>query len=179
MDRANTTKVAATSEVESPDEEPVEITHSGARKTESLEVWHKIMGHCNKSDVLRQEKVVNGMKISSKENFQCEPCILGKQVQFIRRTPDEKAESPMQFVHTDLCGPVTLVAREGFRYALSFIDDYSGAIFIYFLKKKAEASSGMLKFLADSAPFGKVTRLRSDGGGEFISKDFSENSHRK
>jgi hypothetical protein len=94
--------------------------HSGPQKSECLEVWHRIMGHCNKDDVLKQEKVVNGMKITSKNNFNCESCILGKQVNHFNRKPDERAESPMEFVHTDLCGPISPVAREGFRYAIAY-----------------------------------------------------------
>ena len=32
----------------------------------------------------------------------------------------------------------------------------------------------MLKFLADSAPYGFVKRLRSDNGGEFVSNEFED-----
>ena len=131
--------------------------NSGPQKSACLETWHRIMGHCNKSDVLKQEKVVNGMKITSKNNFNCESCTLGKQVQHFNRKPDERAERQMEFVHTDLCGPITPVAREGFRYALAFVDDYSGATFVYFLKQKSDAAKGLLKYLADSAPYGKIT----------------------
>ena len=45
---------------------------------------------------------------------------------------------------------------------------------MYFLKRKDEAKKGMKKFLADSAPYGKVKRFRRDGGGEFIDKDFKQ-----
>ena len=161
----------AKSEIVSQNPKPQKL---GPQKSDSLYMWHRIMGHCNKDDVLRQEKVVNGMKITSKNDFSCESCIMGKQVKHFNRLPDEKAKNPMEFVHTDLCGPVTPEAREGFRYALSFIDDYSGATFVYFLKKKSEAKKGMLKFLADSAPYGKVKRLRRDGGGEFIDHEFKQ-----
>ena len=100
-------------------------TESGPQKSGSLELWHKIMGHCNQKDVIRQEKVVKGMKITGKKNIvDCEPCIRGKQVQYFNRLPDEKAKSPMEFVHTDVAGPITPTAREGFRYAISFTDEY-------------------------------------------------------
>ena len=145
-----------------------------SKRNDTLENWHKIMGHCNKEDVLRLENVVDGMKISSKSLLQCEPCILGKETQHFNREPDERATSPMEFVHTDLAGPVAPTAREGFRYVLSFIDDYSGAMFVYFLKLKSEAPKGLLKFLADSAPYGVIKKMRSDGGGEFISNEVEE-----
>ena len=173
LDTVNTVKVNPATENDKTIDNS-KPKHSGPQKSECLEVWHRIMGHCNKDDVLNQEKVVNGMKITSKNNFNCESCILGKQVNHFNRKPDERAESPMEFVHTDLCGPISPVAREGFRYAIAFVDDYSGATFVYFLKQKSDAAKAMLKFLADCAPYGKIKKLRDDSGGEFISKEFGD-----
>ena len=42
---------------------------------------------------------------------------------------DKKARGPLEFIHTDLAGPIDPEGREGFRYALSFVDDYSCTIF--------------------------------------------------
>jgi len=36
-----------------------------------------------------------------------------------------------------------------------FTDDFSGVIFVYFLRSKSDAVEATEKFLADSAPFGK------------------------
>ena len=69
------------------------------------------MGHCNKNDILKLESVVEGMKITEKLSFQCEPCILGKQTDNRNRKPDERATSRMKFVHTDLKGRMTPTAR--------------------------------------------------------------------
>ena len=75
-------------------------------------------------------------------------------------------------LYTDLSGAIDPIARDGFRYGMTFIDDYSGAIFIYFLKQKSNAVNALHKFLADAAPFGKVRRIRSDNGGEYLSEEF-------
>ena len=45
----------------------------------------------------------------------------------------------MQFVHTDLDGPITPVAKDGFKYTIDFVDDFSDAVFVYFLKEKSDA----------------------------------------
>ena len=37
-------------------------------------------------------------------------------------------------VHTDLAGPVSTESIDGYKYVQSFTDDYSGAVFVYFLK---------------------------------------------
>ena len=140
----------------------------------SLEEWHKILGHCNLQDVLKLESVVKGMSISNRKFSDCETCTLGKMIQYRNRAPDRRASSPLELVHSDLAGPVDPPARDGFRYAISFVDDYSGAIFVYFLRQKSDASRALAKFLADTSQYGSVKRLRSDNGGEFLSTEFEE-----
>ena len=60
----------------------------------------------------------------------------------------------------------------GHKYAQTFTDDYSGAIFVYFLTSKSDALQATERFLADVATFGKVKCIRSDNGTEFTNKGF-------
>ena len=53
-----------------------------------------------------------------------------------------------------------------------FVDDFSGAFGVYFLKNKSDATRATEQFLADTSPYGSVKRLRSDNGGEYISEEF-------
>ena len=126
------------------------------------------------------------MKITSEDKVECEPCVMGKQFVSRSREADDRSKVPLEFVHSDISGPVEPAAKDGFRYALNFVDDYSGSTFVYFLKQKSDAARGLEKFLADVAPYGKVQnlkihlpadenvvkRLRTDNGGEFVSQDF-------
>ena len=66
-----------------------------------LEAWHKILGHCNKADIIKLENVVRGMNISDKNDFECASCILGKQTVTRSRVPDARATKPLEFVHSD------------------------------------------------------------------------------
>ena len=66
--------------------------------------------------------------------------------------PDARAKSPLEFIHADLCGPVSTVSKEGFNYVISFFDN-SGFVFTYFLKTKSDASAALQKFILDCAPF--------------------------
>ena len=145
---------------------------SEAKRSCDLEGWHRILGHCNKADVLKLEGIVDGMKITNKSNFDCGTCTLAKQCQSRSRIPDARATSPMEFIHSDLSGPVDPAAKDGFRYAITFTDDYSSAIFIYFLKQKSDAVMALEKFIADVSPYGKVKKLRTDNGGEYMSGEF-------
>ena len=140
--------------------------------THSLEEWHRIMGHCNMKDILRLESVVEGMKITDKNNYNCNVCQLGKMTQHISREADKRATHPLELVHTDLSGPIDPIAKDNFRYAITFVDDYSGAIVVYFLKFKSDAAKALEKYISDSAPYGKIKCIRSDNGTEFTSHEF-------
>jgi transposase InsO family protein len=81
------------------------------------------------------------------------------------REPDQREKGPPEFVHCDLSGPIEPAAKDGFKYALSFVDDFAGTNLIYFLKQKSDTVDA-----TDIAPFGKVKRIRSDNGTEFTSR---------
>ncbi|CAB4039167.1 Retrovirus-related Pol poly from transposon TNT 1-94, partial [Paramuricea clavata] len=134
--------------------------------------WHRILGHCNFSDIRKLENVVDGMKITSHKEVECKTCTQGKMTQSRNRTPDKRANAPFDLVHSDLAGPISPGGKDGFNYALSFVDDYSGVIMIYFLKHKSDTVEATKQFLADIAPLGKVKCIRSDNGGEFIGQKF-------
>ena len=61
-------------------------------------------------------------------------------------------------------------------YFVSFIDDFSTNTWIYFLKKKSEASDRFKEFkaLVENQTEKKIKVLRIDIGGEFYSKEFEE-----
>ena len=143
---------------------------SSSVTSKNLSEWHQIFGHCNVQDLIKLETSVIGMKISDKQNhknFKCDICVLGKMSQHRNRLPDVRATAVLELVHCDLAGPVTPTARDGFEYAINFVDDFSGTIFIYFLKNKNDAYKALQQFLADSAPYGTIKRLKCDNGGEF------------
>ena len=139
---------------------------------QTLQQWHNILGHCNVKDVIKLEKVVKGMQITDRSDFNCETCILGKMTQYVNRTPDAKAERSLESVHCDIAGPITPLSKDGHKYAINFIDDFTGATFVYFLKGKSDAIIALERFLADSSPYGEIKRLRRDNALEFISEDF-------
>ena len=142
-------------------------------KTNPLRDWHEILGHCNYfKDVLALEGVVDGMKVVDKREFDCDVCVMGKMTQFRNREPDRCASKILQLIHYDFAGPIQPAAKDGFRYAISFTDDFSGIIMIYFIRQKSDTVSATEKFLADSAPYGKVKCLRSNNGTEFTSESF-------
>ena len=49
-------------------------------------------------------------------------------------------------------------------YTICFIDDYSGLITVYFLKRNSDAVGTAEIYFADMVPYGEIKRLRSDNG---------------
>jgi hypothetical protein len=121
---------------------------------------------------VKLEQVVDGMSITDMHEFECGVCVQGKMKQYRSREPDKRANGPLELVHCDLAGPVDPESKDGFRYALGFVDDYSGLIMTYLLKQKSDTLRATEKYLADIAPYGSIKRLRSDQGGEFTSGAF-------
>jgi hypothetical protein len=62
----------------------------------------------------------------------------------------------------------------GYVYYVSFIDDYSRKIWVYFLKSKDEVLGKFKEFkaLVENLSERKIKILRSDNGGEYTSNDF-------
>ena len=142
--------------------------------SQDLMSWHETLGHCNFDDVIKLENVVDGMKVVGKKTKrECETCVKGKMTNEINRSPRELVSTLLELVHTDLAGPITPNSHEGYKYAISFTGDFSGAMFVYFLKQKNKTVRATEQFLADCAPYGKVKTTRSDNGTEFTSEDFS------
>jgi len=49
-------------------------------------------------------------------------------------------------VHTDVCGPMSLSARENYQYFITFTDDYSRYDYIYLMKHKSESFEKFKEF---------------------------------
>lgn len=48
-----------------------------------------------------------------------------------------RAKGPLQLAHTDLAAAMQTPSIEGHKYVQSFTNDYSGTMFVYFLKIKS------------------------------------------
>lgn len=62
---------------------------------------------------------------------------MAKQVNIKNNQPEARATCPFELVHMDLPRPKEPVAKYGFKYVISFTDDFSGFLFTYFLKKNS------------------------------------------
>ncbi|KAI5330256.1 hypothetical protein L3X38_029654 [Prunus dulcis] len=149
----------------------------GASVTHSLQTWHKRLGHLNDQSIkmLANQDMVHGLPSLEKDFAVCEGCKRGKQHR--DSFPAEstwRAQSPLELVHTDICGPMQIASMSENRYFLLFIDDYTRMVWVYFLRNKSNAFECFKKFKAmtELQSGHKVKSLRSDRGGEFMSNEF-------
>jgi len=140
----------------------------------TMSQWHEILGHCNAADIRSLAAKGDIHILDSNSELDCETCVMGKMTNCRNRQPDAKAESLLEKVHLDLAGPIDPAAKDGFRYALVCVDDYSGISCVYLLKNKSDTPRAFQKYLAEVSSFGQVQCVRSDGGGEFISREFKD-----
>ena len=80
----------------------------------------------------------------------------------------------LEIIHTDVCGPMNIEARGGYRYFLTFTDDLSRYGYIYLMKHKSETFEKFKEFQSEVENHRnkKIKFLRSDRGGEYLSYEF-------
>ena len=84
-----------------------------------------------------------------------------------------KVNNPLEVIYSDLAGPIDPIGKDGFKYFINFIDEYSGCTFYYCLNQRSDAVKAAEKFITDIAPYSKIKFIRTDNGGEYISEDFN------
>ena len=87
---------------------------------------------------------------------------------------DCKATKILALVHSDLVGPIQPLAKNGYKYVINFIDDYSGLTMLYFLKYKSDTLPTTTKYLTDIDTYSHVKFLQTDYVMEFTSEPFQQ-----
>jgi hypothetical protein len=68
-----------------------------------------------------------------------ESCLHGKMTKAPFTGQSEGASDLLGLVHTDVCGPMSSIARGGFQYFITFTDDFSRYRYIYLMRNKSES----------------------------------------
>jgi len=98
----------------------------------------------------RLKSLIDGLEFDGKgeDVWEC-VIMMGKQSRapFNSSNTEIKSMTILELVHTDLCGPMEVTSSGGARYLLTFIDDFSRKVFVYFLKSKMEVSDTIKAFV--------------------------------
>ena len=137
-------------------------------------LWHCRLGHIS---VKRMKKIhAHGLlKSLDYESFDtCEPCLMGKMTKTPLSGTMERANDLLEIIHTDVCGPISVEARGGYRYFLTFIDDLGRYGYIYLMKHKSKTFEKFKEFQSEVENHRnkKIKFLRYDCGDKYLSCEF-------
>src|SRR6186997_3304599 len=93
-------------------------------------LWHCRLGHIGVKRGLLESLDYESLGA-------CEPCLMGKMTKTPFSGTMERATDLLEIIHTDVCGPMSVEARGGYRYFLTFTDDLSRYGYIYLMKHKS------------------------------------------
>ena len=145
---------------------------------EAAWLWHARYGHLNFRSLrdLGAKEMVDGIPLIHRAEQVCDGCALGKQHRApFPRASAYRANTGLELVHGDLCGPVTPATPGGKLYFLLIIDDFNRYMWLELLRSKDEAFASFKKVKAPAeAESGKrLKAFRTDRGGEFNSGVFT------
>lgn len=132
----------------------------------SQEQWHCRLGHPS-SLIVQQVLQFNQLLCSSTttNNPVCNACQQAKSHQLPLSSSNSVSSSLLEFVFSDVWGPAQQSAG-GFKYYVSFIDDFSKFTWIYLLKTKADILHTFLQFQKHVEHFlnKKIICMQTDWG---------------
>jgi len=143
-----------------------------------ISLWHRRLAHHDHNSVKQMisQSLVTGIDIQVKQAPDpiCEPCLSGKMNANPFPPSTTRATKPLELIHTDLHGPFKTRTISGYRYWITFIDDFTRFRALLFLKQKGEAFTAFKRFkaYAESHWGSKILCMRIDKGGEYMSTEF-------
>lgn len=145
----------------------------------SSHLWHNRFGHLNFGSLNKMIKVnsVKGIKSKLNSGNVCEICAKSKVcVKKFPKASENRATEVLALVHTDICGPMNIESIGGARYFVTFLDDRSRYMFVYFLKSRDEILDKFKEFKSflENQSGKNLKALRSDNGREYLSGAFEQ-----
>ncbi|KAL0361396.1 UNVERIFIED_CONTAM: Transposon Ty2-B Gag-Pol polyprotein [Sesamum radiatum] len=130
-------------------------------------IWHARLDHISK-DRIRRLVDSKSLEIDNLDHLPtCKSCLKGKMTKkpFVRQSTI--VDGLLDLVHTDVCGPLSIPARGGFSYFITFTDDHSRYGYVHLMRYKSEALGRFKEYRLDveNQTNRKIKALRSDRGG--------------
>ncbi|GKD41946.1 ribonuclease H-like domain-containing protein, partial [Tanacetum coccineum] len=126
------------------------------------------------------DQVLKALKdrIDIRGNGDSAPCDIYHQAKQTREPfsiSDHKTTNLGDIVHLDVWEPYKITSKDGYKYFLTVVDDYSKAVWLYLLKGKDEVTSNVIKFYNYlKNQFNKtVKNFRSDNGTKFANSNMN------
>ncbi|KAL0434645.1 UNVERIFIED_CONTAM: Retrovirus-related Pol polyprotein from transposon TNT 1-94 [Sesamum radiatum] len=104
----------------------------------------------------------------------CESYLKGKMTKKPFVGQSAIANGLLDLVYTDVCGPLSIPARGGFSYFITFTVDHSRHGYVYLMRYKSEAFGRFKEYRleVENQTIPKIKAIRLDRGGEYLSGEF-------
>ncbi|GBM45648.1 Retrovirus-related Pol polyprotein from transposon TNT 1-94 [Araneus ventricosus] len=140
-------------------------------------LWHSRLAHIGSHTIQNtvKNKGVRGLKGYVDSNLNCEVCKLYKHRRTsFKATNFVRSKAPNDLIFMDTWGPIKVTGRNGERYYLSIIDDFSKKTSVYPLREKSEVFRVFKNHVSRAERFigRKVKCIRTDNGSEFTNDNF-------
>ena len=111
-------------------------------------LWHCRLGHIGVKSMkkLNADGLLESLDYESLGAY--EPCLMGKMTKTPFSGTMERANE-LEIIHTDVCGPMSVEARGGYRYFLTFTDHLSRYGYIYLMKHKYKTFEKFKEFQSE------------------------------
>ncbi|PKU60283.1 Retrovirus-related Pol polyprotein from transposon TNT 1-94 [Dendrobium catenatum] len=161
---------------------PVQVRSSPCSNTSNLalisvqpvpDLWHRRLGHPSARILHSLANTVKHISISFKQST-CNACCMAKSHRLPTISSNSVTSKPFSLVHSDVWGPSPVTSLFGYRYYVSFIDDFTRYTWVYPLFHKSDVFAKFLEFnkMVNCQFKLHIKTFRTDGGGEFCNKRF-------
>ncbi|GAA5891032.1 hypothetical protein JCM16303_007142, partial [Sporobolomyces ruberrimus] len=144
-----------------------------------LTTWHRRFAHLSPRSLMSLSKSdqVVGLEVekggSEDRSRVCNVCHIAHSSRLPFPRSDRCSSAPLELIHSDVLS-INVPSLGGRRYVVTFVDDFSRMLWVEPLARKSDVLEAFkkLKALVENESGKKITRFRSDNGGEFVSHAF-------
>ena len=165
-------RLRGVSPVEGPEINSLSLSNKAA-------IWHKRLGHFHIRGLQRMinSAAVKGLPPLHFPKHICGSCQLGKQAKTkMPKVTTHHASKILELIHSDVRGPFRVQSTGGAKFFVTFIDDFSKKIWIYFISHKSHVLAKFQQFVhfIETSTRKRIQKFRTDNGGEYTSKAFHD-----
>eukprot|EP00170_Pyropia_yezoensis_P005414 contig_22006_g5428 len=143
------------------------------------ETWHRRFAHLGATTMASTAAAVKGMDITpggmaELRQKTCGPCIEGKMTRAPFPSSESRTTAPLQFLHTEVCGPMRVVSSGGNAYFVTIIDNETKYKAFTPIRTKGKAKQAVIATVNrwETLTGLNVKVIRSDNGKEYEGTDF-------
>ncbi|GJR08159.1 retrovirus-related pol polyprotein from transposon TNT 1-94 [Tanacetum coccineum] len=143
-------------------------------------LWHKRLSHLNFKNInnLAKHNLVSGLPfLTFSKDKNCSACEKGKHHRALFKTKRSfSINKSLHLLYMDLFGPIKPQTISHNKYTLVIVDEYSRYTWVFYLKKKSDATDCIISFIIKMENLNevRVKELRSDNGTEFKNHKLEE-----